>query len=44
VLSRDVMRIPDGSEDVLLDLAVRELVKIYKTQTRMPEAAGGSKL
>jgi len=46
VLYREVMgaRIPGGSEDVLLDLAVRQLVKIYKTQTKMLEAAAGSKL
>ncbi|KAL2194053.1 acyl-CoA dehydrogenase/oxidase [Corynascus similis CBS 632.67] len=43
---REVMgsRIPGGSEDVLLDLAVRQLVKIYKVQTKMLQAAGGSKL
>ncbi|KAK3899892.1 mitochondrial long-chain specific acyl-CoA dehydrogenase [Staphylotrichum tortipilum] len=46
MLYREVMgaRIPGGSEDVLLDLAVRQLVKIYKTQTKMLEAAAGSKL
>lgn len=46
VLYREVMgtRIPGGSEDVLLDLAVRQLVKIYKVQTKMLEAQGGSKL
>ena len=40
VLYREVMgtRIPGGSEDVLLDLAVRQLVKIYKVQTKMLEA------
>jgi acyl-CoA dehydrogenase len=37
-------RIPGGSEDVLLDLAVRQLVKIYKTQTKLLQAAGASKL
>ncbi|KAK4151059.1 mitochondrial long-chain specific acyl-CoA dehydrogenase [Chaetomidium leptoderma] len=44
MLYREVMgmRIPGGSEDVLLDLAVRQLVKIYKVQTKMLEA--GSKL
>ena len=32
---RDVpgARIPAGSEDVMLDLAVRQLVKNYKSQT-----------
>ena len=46
VLYREVMgmRIPGGSEDVMLDLAVRQLVKIYRTQIKMLEAAGGSKL
>ncbi|KAG7283980.1 hypothetical protein NEMBOFW57_010338 [Staphylotrichum longicolle] len=46
MLYREVMgtRIPGGSEDVLLDLAVRQLVKIYKVQTKMLEAQGGSKL
>ena len=33
---RDVMgaRIPGGSEDVMLDLAVRQLVKLYQTQVK----------
>lgn len=46
VLYREVMgtRIPGGSEDVLLDLAVRQLVKIYKVQMKMLEAQGGAKL
>ncbi|KAK4236877.1 mitochondrial long-chain specific acyl-CoA dehydrogenase [Achaetomium macrosporum] len=46
ILYRDVMggRIPGGSEDVLLDLAVRQLVKIYKVQTKMLQAARGLKL
>ncbi|KAI7781423.1 acyldehydrogenase [Diaporthe eres] len=40
---RDVpgARIPGGSEDVLLDLAVRQLVKLYKAKTR---ALGNSKI
>ncbi|KAK3291979.1 acyl-CoA dehydrogenase/oxidase [Chaetomium fimeti] len=40
MLYREVMgtRIPGGSEDVLLDLAVRQLVKIYKMQTKLLEA------
>lgn len=35
---REVMgaRIPGGSEDVLLDLAIRQLVKIYQRQTAQP--------
>lgn len=43
VLWREVpgARIPGGSEDVLLDLAVRQLVKLYKAQTA---AIGASKL
>ncbi len=46
VLYREVMgtRIPGGSEDVLLDLAVRQLVKIYRTQIKALEAQGGSHL
>lgn len=35
-------RIPGGSEDVMLDLAVRQLVKLYKEKTKALEA--GSKL
>ncbi|KAI1350083.1 putative acyl-CoA dehydrogenase [Xylaria sp. FL0043] len=31
-------RIPGGSEDVLLDLAVRQLVKLYQAKTRALEA------
>lgn len=40
---RDVpgARIPGGSEDVLLDLAVRQLVKLYKAKTK---ALGKSKI
>lgn len=34
-------RIPGGSEDVLYDLAVRQLVKLYQAQTK---AIGASKL
>lgn len=37
-------RIPGGSEDVLLDLAVRQLVKIYRTQIKMLKIAGDPKL
>ncbi|KAJ4291404.1 hypothetical protein N0V88_005997 [Collariella sp. IMI 366227] len=46
VLYREVMgtRIPGGSEDVLLDLAVRQLLKIYKVQTKMLEDSRGSKI
>lgn len=34
---RDVMgaRIPGGSEDVMLDLSIRELVKRYKRSSKM---------
>ncbi|KAM0816657.1 hypothetical protein AB5N19_02459 [Seiridium cardinale] len=32
-------RIPGGSEDVMLDLAVRQLVKLYKAKTHALEAA-----
>lgn len=31
------VRIPGGSEDVLLDLAVRQLVKNYQAQTKKLE-------
>jgi len=31
-------RIPGGSEDVLLDLAVRQLVKNYKAKTKALQA------
>lgn len=46
MLHRDVMgaRIPGGSEDVLLDLGVRQLVKIFKVQTEMLQAAGEPRL
>lgn len=36
------IRIPGGSEDVMLDLAVRQLVKNYKNQTGMLERPKGS--
>lgn len=41
---REVMgaRIPGGSEDVMLDLAIRQLVKNYRAQTKKLE--GGAKL
>lgn len=37
VIYREVpgARIPGGSEDVMLDLAVRQLVKLYKSKTRV---------
>ncbi len=35
-------RIPGGSEDVMLDLAVRQLVKNYKSQTKILERPRGS--
>lgn len=35
-------RIPGGSEDVLLDLAIRQLVKNYKNQTKALERSSGS--
>jgi acyl-CoA dehydrogenase len=37
-------RIPGGSEDVLLDLAVRQLVKNYQAQTKQLEKASKSKI
>jgi acyl-CoA dehydrogenase len=38
---RDVMgaRIPGGSEDVMLDLAVRQLVKLYEKGLKQKNAA-----
>ncbi|KAI9653080.1 MAG: hypothetical protein M1821_007731 [Bathelium mastoideum] len=36
------MRIPGGSEDVLLDLAVRQLVKNYKNKTKLLERPRGT--
>lgn len=38
------VRIPGGSEDVLLDLGVRQLVKIYKKETALLERSQPSKL
>lgn len=39
------VRIPGGSEDVMLDLAVRQLVKSYQNKTKMLERPkGASKL
>jgi acyl-CoA dehydrogenase len=35
-------RIPGGSEDVMLDLAVRQLVKRFKSKTAALEAKGES--
>ncbi|EGX45021.1 hypothetical protein TWF173_001602 [Orbilia oligospora] len=40
----NVVRIPGGSEDVLLDLGVRQLVKIFQAKTLALEATRGSKL
>lgn len=41
---RDVpgARIPGGSEDVMLDLAVRQLVKNFKDHTKILERPKGS--
>jgi len=33
-------RIPGGSEDVMLDLAIRQLVKNYQRKTKQLEAKG----
>lgn len=35
------MRIPGGSEDVMLDLAVRQLVKNFRTKTKAMEMPKG---
>lgn len=37
-------RIPGGSEDILLDLAVRQLVKNYKAKTKQLEKSRSGKL
>jgi len=44
MINRDVMgaRIPGGSEDVMLDLAIRQLVKNYKNKTKELERPRGS--
>ncbi|KAF3932174.1 hypothetical protein ABW20_dc0108806 [Dactylellina cionopaga] len=39
-----VTRIPGGSEDVLLDLGVRQLVKIFKAKTAMLDKTRAAKL
>ncbi len=41
---RDVpgARVPGGSEDVMLDLAVRQLLKNFKNQTKILERPKGS--
>jgi acyl-CoA dehydrogenase len=36
------VRIPGGAEDVLLDLAIRQLVKNYQNETKALEGAKGS--
>lgn len=43
---RDVFgsRIPGGSEDVMLDLAIRQLVKNYQRATKELEKSSKSKL
>jgi len=35
-------RIPGGSEDVLFDLSIRQLVKNYQNKTKMLERPRGS--
>ncbi|KAF3940511.1 hypothetical protein ABW19_dt0206927 [Dactylella cylindrospora] len=40
----NTIRVPGGSEDVLLDLGVRQLVKIFQTKTAMLEASRQSKI
>lgn len=35
-------RIPGGSEDVMLDLSIRQLVKNYKAKTKALENSSGS--
>jgi acyl-CoA dehydrogenase len=36
------IRIPGGSEDVMLDLGVRQLVKNFKSKTKALERPSGS--
>lgn len=38
------MRIPGGSEDVMLDLAIRQLVKLYQAKTKQLEKEAAAKL
>ncbi|KAK3321928.1 acyl-CoA dehydrogenase/oxidase [Apodospora peruviana] len=38
------IRIPGGSEDVMLDLAVRQLVKLYQSKTEALTAGPGAKI
>ncbi|EWC48967.1 hypothetical protein DRE_00272 [Drechslerella stenobrocha 248] len=40
----NVVRVPGGSEDVLLDLGVRQLVKLYQVKTALLEGSRGAKL
>ncbi|KAF3913040.1 hypothetical protein ABW21_db0205791 [Orbilia brochopaga] len=40
----NVVRVPGGSEDVLLDLGVRQLVKIFQVKTAMLEISRDSKI
>jgi hypothetical protein len=37
-------RIPGGSEDVMLDLSIRQLIKNYKAKTKALETSTGAKL
>lgn len=37
-------RIPGGSEDVMLDLSVRQLIKNYKSKTKALKDNAGPKL
>jgi len=36
------MRIPGGSEDVMLDLGIRQLVKNFKSKTKAMERPKGT--
>lgn len=38
------VRVPGGSEDVLMDLAIRELVKNFRQKVKELEQSSGSKL
>jgi acyl-CoA dehydrogenase len=37
-------RIPGGSEDVMLDLSIRQLIKNYKAKTKALEIGADAKL
>jgi hypothetical protein len=42
ICTNAVYRIPGGSEDVMLDLSVRQLYKLFQAKTKLLEKTGGS--